>query len=200
MSNNVFKGIILFVALSVSLGVLVVGILSLRSYFTKAAVGSNSEPKNVRTANITDQSAVILWESEIENQGLIRYATDPSAFNLGNASALLFIAESKPTKNHEVKLTSLKPNTTYYYQIELAVDKDKNIYDQGGLVKDNKNLPFTFTTQKSTQNSSEIPSLDPEIFRQKFGSQDPLYDLNKDGIVNSSDYLIYLSRSSTATP
>ncbi len=193
MPKNIFKTLILFVGLAISLGILIIGIINLKSYFTKA--NESGQPQDVRTVNITDQSATILWNSTISNQGLIRYSTNPTAFESGNTSALLFVAESKPTTKHEVRLTSLKPNTTYYYQIELTSGKEKLIYDQGGLVKNNKNLPFSFTTTSQTTSQTEnLPSLDPNIFKQKFGSNDPLYDLNKDGVVNATDYLLYLSR------
>lgn len=200
MSNNFFKSLALFAALSISLGILVVGVLSLRSYFTKAS--GTGEPKNTRTANITAQNAVIMWESTTENQGLVRYSTDPTAFNTGNSSALLYAAESKPSAAHEVRLSSLKPNTTYYYQIEVSAGKEKEIYDQSGQVKDNKNLPYTFTTAKGSEaeGSTGTSGLDPSVFKQKFGSNDPLYDLNKDGIVNSTDYLLYLARTASPTP
>lgn len=199
MSSNIFKSIALFAALAISLGILVIGVLSLRSYFTKAS--GTGEPKNVRSANVTSQSAVVMWESASENQGLVRYSTDPTAFNVGNSSALLYAAESKPSTTHEVRLSSLKPNTTYYYQIELASGKEKAIYDQSGLVKENKNLPYTFTTTKAAEGSGAGTSgLDANTFKQKFGSNDPLYDLNKDGTVNSTDYLLYLSRNTSPTP
>lgn len=201
MSNTFFKSLALFAALSISLGILVVGVLSLRSYFTKAS--GTGEPKNVRTANVTAQNAVVMWESVSENQALVRFATNPTSFNPGNTSGLLYAAESKPATAHEVKLTSLKPNTTYYYQIEISSGKEKAIFDQSGQVKeDNKNLPYTFTTTKASgeEQSASVSGLDPSVFKQKFGSNDPLYDLNKDGIVNSTDYLLYLARTVSPTP
>lgn len=195
MSSNVFKSIALFLGLALSLGILVVGVLSLRSFLTRAT--GSSEPQNVRTANITDANASVLWETSQQTQGIVRFATDPNSFSLGNSSGLLFAAETSPSTKHEVKLSFLKPSTTYYYEIAIG----DNVYDQTGIVKENKHLPYTFTTAKATSSeTSTIPTLDAATFRQKFGTTDSLYDLNKDGIVNSTDYLLYLSRSASPTP
>lgn len=192
MSNNIFKGIALFLGFSVSLGILVIGVLSLRSYLTKAS--GSSEPKMIRSASITDVGAQILWDTPSESQGMVRYATDPTAFKTGNSGSLLYMAESTSGTTHSVKLSGLKPNTTYFYEISIG----KDVFDQSGLVKEDKHLPFSLTTVKTESTTSEsIPGLDPETFRQKFGSSDPLYDLNKDGVVNSTDYLLFLSRTTT---
>jgi len=195
MSNNLFKGLALFVGLAISLGILVVGVLSLRSYFTRAS--TSSDPKNIRTANITSNNTSVLWDTEKESQGIVRYSTDPAAFNTGNSSGLLFAAEAASTTKHEVKLNLLKPDTTYYFEIAIAT----NIYDQSGLIKNDKHLPYTFTTAKTTKTETEgTPTLDVETFKQKFGTSDSLYDLNKDGVVNATDYLLYLSRTASPTP
>lgn len=199
MFHNLFKSVALFVGLSISLGILVIGIISLRSYFTRAS-STSADPKNVRATNITDTGSAIVWETEIDTQGLVRYATDPSSFKLGNSSGLLFSAENSTGKTHEVKLSLLKPNTTYYYEISIGSD----IYSQGGLVKNDNHLPYSFTTTQQTADTkkeeSVLPSLNAETFKTKFGTKDALYDLNKDGTVNSTDYLIFLSKSATPTP
>lgn len=195
MSNNLGKSLLLFIVLSLSLGIVVVGVLSFRSYFTRAS-GSN-QPTNVRVSNISANSANVLWETSSDTQGIVRFATDPSAFSTGNSSALLFAAETASTTKHQVKLSSLKADTTYYYEVAI---KD-SVYDQNGLVSADKHLPFSFSSSKSDSSSatSDLPTLDAEVFKQKFGSNDPLYDLNKDGIVNATDYLMFLSRTSTPT-
>ncbi len=194
MSSNIFKSIALFAGLALSLGILVIGVLSLRSYFTKAS--GSSEPTNIRTSNITGSSAQILWDTVSETQGLIRYSTDPTTFNSENNSNLLFAAETKSGTTHEATLSQLKPDTTYYYEIVIG----EKVYGQNGLITDNSHLPYTFTsaTLSQTNSSQTGTNLDPVVFKQKFGTVDPLYDLNKDGTVNASDYLLFLAR--TATP
>lgn len=194
MSNNLFKSIALFAGLALSLGILVIGVLSLRSYFTKAT--GSDEPENIRTSNITGNSAQVLWDTKSETQGLARYSTDPTAFQTANNNNLLFAAETKAGTSHQALLSQLKPDTTYYYEIAIG----EKIYGQNGLVTDNNHLPFTFTsaTLSQTDASKTGTNLDPVVFKQKFGTTDPLYDLNKDGTVNASDYLLFLAR--TATP
>lgn len=195
MSSSFFKSLGLFIALSLSLGILVIGVLSLRSYFTKAST-SGAEPSNVRLGTITTNSADILWDTKEDAQGLIRYSSDPAAFTAPGSSGLLFTAEGKTSKTHQVKLSGLKPNTSYYYEISIK----NEIYDQNGLVK-NKHLPYSFLTSKtSAADETSLSGIDPAAFKQKFGSSDVTYDLNKDGTVNASDYLIYLSRTATPTP
>lgn len=190
MSNNLVKSVLLFIVLALSLGVVVVGFLSFRSYFTRAS-GAGT-PTNVRVSNISANSATIMWETGSDTQGIVRFATDPSSFS-GNSSALLFAAETASTAKHQLKLSSLKADTTYYYEIAIK----ESVYDQNGLVSGSQHLPYSFSTSKSdaSESGGDIPELDPTTFKQKFGSNDPLYDLNKDGIVNATDYLMFLSRT-----
>ncbi|MBI2028960.1 fibronectin type III domain-containing protein [Candidatus Gottesmanbacteria bacterium] len=196
MSSNLFKSIALFAGLALSLGILVVGVLSLRSYFTKAT--GSDEPNNIRTSNITGNSAQVLWNTQSDTQGLVKYSTDPQAFQSANNSSLLFGTETQAGKSHEVTLSQLKADTTYYYEIAIA----EKVYGQNGLVTDNNHLPFTFTTATLSQTTPAQTgsNLDPVVFKQKFGTTDVLYDLNKDGTVNASDYLIFLSRNISPTP
>jgi hypothetical protein len=160
------------------------GIVNLRGYLTKAS--SPHDAQKIQASAITSTDAKITWESAVENQGLVRYSTDPSAFTQTDSSALLFSVEAKPATNHEVKLTMLKPGQTYYYKVIV-----------GEKVYDNANLPYTFNTLTSDAalGPNSLPTLDKNIFKQKFGTSDPLYDLNNDGVVNSKDYLLYLQRT-----
>lgn len=196
MSNNLFKSIALFAGLALSLGILVIGVLSLRSYFTKAT--GSAEPANIRASNITGNSAQVSWDTQSNTQGLIKYSTDPTVFQSTNNSNLLFATETKAGTSHEVTLSQLKPDTTYYYEIAIA----EKVYGQNGLITDNNHLPFTFTSAALSQTTpgQTGSNLDPVVFKQKFGTTDVLYDLNKDGTVNASDYLIFLSRSISPTP
>lgn len=190
MSNNLVKSLLLFVVLVLSLGVVVVGFLSFRSYFSRAS--GTGTPTNVRVSNITANGVTVMWETGTDTQGIVRFATDPSAFS-GNSSALLFAAETSSTAKHQVKLASLKADTTYYYEIAIK----ESVYDKNGLVSENQHLPYSFTTSKAdaSETLENVPELDATTFKQKFGSNDPLYDLNKDGIVNATDYLMFLSRT-----
>ncbi len=195
MSNNILKSVIFFIGLVISLAVLVIGVFSLRSIFSKASV--NTTPSNMRTGNITANSASVLWDTQDNSQGIVRYSNDRGAFTSGAGASLLFAAESAAQTSHEVKLSSLKTNTSYYYEISI---KDV-LFDQNGKVENNQHLPFSFTTtQSSTQGEDTMPNLDADKFKQKFGTTDAVYDLNKDGTVNATDYLIYLSRTSNPNP
>lgn len=195
MPSNFFKSVALFAGLAISLGILVVGVLSLRSYFTQAS--GSDEPTNIRTSNITGNSAQVVWDTEAETQGIVKYATDPTAFNTEGNSNLLFAAETTSGTSHQATLSQLKPDTTYYYEITIG----EKTYGQNGLVTDDNHLPYTFTSATVSETTTTQPgtNLDPVVFKQKFGTTDPLYDLNKDGTVNASDYLLFLARTATPT-
>ena len=58
---------------------------------------------------LTSESVVIHWLTEDIEQGMVRFGVDS-----GHLATIEL--ESKPTKNHIVKLPNLKPGTRYYYQ------------------------------------------------------------------------------------
>ncbi len=101
--------------------------------FTRA---SDSAPRDVTINNITNNSAKISWTTGASNQGVVEYGTSPTSLNF-------FAPETDKTKNHNVDLTLLSPNTTYYFQIRIGNKK----YDNGGV-------PWTFTT-RSNQDTQE---------------------------------------------
>lgn len=190
MGSGIVKGFTIFLGLILAIGILIVGFFSLRSYLTQAS--GTSEVTNARTSSITSTGGIINWETEKETQGIVRYSTDPTAFSTEGSNSLLFAPENAESKSHQVALSLLKPDTTYYYEIVVGT----SVYGQGGLVEQDKHLPFSFTTQTASESESTSGStsnLDENTFKQKFGTNDPLYDLNKDGVVNSTDYLIFLS-------
>jgi len=84
----------------------------------------------------------INWTTGVETQGVIEYGTTPTALNF-------FAPETNQLKSHQVELTLLSPNTTYYFQIRIGDKK----YDNGGV-------PWTFTT-RNNQEETVIPSPTP---------------------------------------
>lgn len=128
------KIIAIIIGFFLSIGLLVFGYQIFSRVFTRA---SDVEPRDVVISEIGKNSAKISWTSGIETQGVVEYGTTPTALNF-------FAPETKESKSHEIELTLLSPNTTYYFQIRVADKK----YDNGGV-------PWTFTT-KSINDSTVV--------------------------------------------
>lgn len=119
--------------------------------------------ENITITQITQTTAKITWTTERETQSTVFYGEEPE-----NLPLMRF--ENTATKNHQLFLDLLNPATKYYFKID-------------------NNGPWEFTTLASVESPAEF---DPAQFEEKYGSSDPLYDLNHDGIVNSTDYTLYL--------
>ncbi len=113
-----------------SIAFLVFGFQIFSGVFTRA---SDTEPRDVVISDITKNSARVSWSTGIETQGVIEYGTTPTALNF-------FAPETTRTKSHQVDLTLLSPNTSYYFQIRIGDKK----YDNGGV-------PWTFTTKSTDE-------------------------------------------------
>ena len=74
--------------------------------------------ENVTTRSITDSSAVIAWATSSEATGKVSYGTSPEYGTSTDLSA-------EPATNHEITLSGLEPETTYYYMIETVDSKGR---------------------------------------------------------------------------
>ncbi len=177
--------------LVISLLILLLGIpagiilLNNRTIFRLKAT-NNNQPENVMIYEITDSSATISWTTKTATQGLINYGLSPTNLTLVQP-------EVAPAINHQVKLTRLLSGSTYYFTIKIGED-----------YFDNKGQPFTFMTRTkettptptpiptiSSPTSSPTPLLTEEGFQEEMGTNNPTYDLNKDGVVNILDLLLF---------
>jgi len=152
-----------------------------------------NKPENIQIVNITEKSATLTWTTSKATQGIVNYGISPTNLTLVQP-------ENSPAINHQVNLTNLLPATTYFFTIKI-----------GNQTFDNNGQPFTFTTKsalpsptitptptpipKPTINPSPSPSpsssLTEEDFQAAMGTNNPTYDLNKDGIVNTADLLLF---------
>jgi len=183
MNSNKGK-IFLIIGLVVLLLGIPLGIIFLggRTSFRLGATDPN-QPESVKVSAITENSAIVSWTTKSAVQGLISYGL--SATNL-----TLIQPETSPTANHQVELTRLLPQSNYYFVIKV-----------GEKVFDNNGQPFSFITQtkKETQ-ASPTPtvktpsSLNENDLEAAMGTNNPMYDLNKDGIVNTLDLLLFRQR------
>ena len=171
--NSFLKGLLYFLLFAALLLGAVFGGRAVKNYLLKAR--AQSLPQNVRVQEITQTTAKITWTTEKETQSIVYYGTDSQ-----NLPLMAF--ESEPTKNHQVSLSLLSPQTTYFFKIKVG---EKEFTDQG--------LPWQFTTLPTQATPTPAKaSCDQAAFQQKFGTSDPQYDLNKDGVVNAADYSLCL--------
>ncbi len=93
-------------------------------YLTKA--GPQETVKNLQITSLTPTSIIITWETEKEAVGAVHYGTSPSELKRTEQ-------EISAALKHEIELTELDPQTTYYYKVSL----------DGKIVS---STPFQFTT------------------------------------------------------
>jgi len=148
-----------------------------------------NKPENIQIINITEKGVTITWTTSKATQGIINYGISPNNLTLVQP-------EKSPAINHQVNLINLLPATTYFFTIKI-----------GNQTFDNNGQPFTFTTKSALPSptltpipkptispslpSSPSSSLTEKDFQAAIGTNNPAYDLNKDGIVNTADLLLF---------
>jgi phosphodiesterase/alkaline phosphatase D-like protein len=129
------------------------------------------QPINLSVVNVTQDRVTATWTTNEEVLSLVQYGTTPSALNQTQS-------ELSSTTNHRLIINQLEPDTKYFFKVQVG----QEVFDDDGK-------PYTFTTETSSQ-----VEFSEESFRQAFGSSDPEFDLNKDGIVNTHDFSLYLQQ------
>ena len=191
------------------LAIVVVGIVvwqmgAIRTFFGEATGGA--KPQGVRVANISANSAAISWQTTEPVVGQVEYGTTPGSF-------LLRATETSPTTNHNVSLSPLLPETIYYFRIRVG----EEIYDDNGapysfttkeavakmpspgvspaLPLVSPTVVISQPTVTPTQNLSPVISPTEKYtlddFQKVFGTSNAEFDINKDGVVNSADWILY---------
>ncbi len=171
---------IIIIVIMLLVGVLgVVGMTTAKTFFSGASAAT--EPKNVLAkAGEDGKSAVITWVSDKANMGVVEYGTTP-------ASLLLRAPESEAVTNHSVTLSSLKANTNYYFRIKIGEEQF-----------DNNGIPYSFKTKGATPSGTVLPVITTaptptsSVGIRPTGAAgvcDRSTDYNKDGVVNSLDYM-----------
>jgi len=178
--NGNGKNLFMVVGFLVALVLLVFGLNELRGILVGAE--NKMQPTAVNTSGVTANSAIVNFATEKPSFSRIIYGSDPGQLSL-------FSVETNQTDTHGVTLSFLSPNTSYYYKIRI-----------GEKEYDNNGQPYTFTTRPAEAGASavtgnQLDNLDSDIFKQKFGSSDPEYDVNRDGVVNTTDYLLFLQKT-----
>jgi hypothetical protein len=146
-----FKAIILIIFLVVILGATIVLGQQASNMFAKA---SACPAKNVSAVQVTANSAVITWDSDDPTQGIVQYGTSAAA--LTTTSAIRAPETAQATK-HNVPLTLLAPQTTYYYLLKIG---DKTC-DSTGNPCDGDCVPWSFQTTSAAGAQATLPPNTP---------------------------------------
>jgi hypothetical protein len=89
-------------------------------------VGPGPEPtpviSGVGVTNLTDKSATIVWDTDLDTKGQVQYGTTLNYIGGGEESAL--------SKRHMIDLKSLEPETRYHYKV-LNIDGNGNTVQSG---------------------------------------------------------------------
>lgn len=176
MTKGINLKTIIIVVILLLVGVLgVLGMNTVKTYMSGAS--ADVEPKNVVAKPEEDgRSATISWTTDKPAVGVVEYGTTAASLLLRGLEA-----ESSST-SHKIVLTPLKPNTNYYFRIKI-----------GDEVFDNNGIPYSFKTKAGDEKVvgaggkvgvTLVPSKTVGA-----GGCNRTTDYNKDGKVNSLDFL-----------
>lgn len=133
------KVILLIVLLLGGLGVSIFAGSKVSGLFMNSAKASQCPAQNIKTTQVTANSAVIGWETADKTIGKISYGTE--------SKSLTFSAIEKSSENsHTMPLTLLTPSTKYFYTVSIG-DKMCDSSGQTCDVEKGNCVPWTFTTQ-----------------------------------------------------
>lgn len=172
------KTIIIFAILIVVIVLSVLGVNAAKTFISGAA--TDYEPQNlISTPSEDGKTATVSWTTDKEIKASVFYGT--------NMASLLLMAEDvDPVTDHNILLTNLRNNTTYFYKI--VVDND-NIFDNGGMM-------YSFKTNGKEEVLEPVVTIEPTLVPTLVASSsssstncDKTTDYNKDGTVNSMDYI-----------
>lgn len=163
--NITFESFKKYSRVAVLLGILAVviavTIFGGRFAASQLARASTCSAKNVQAVQVGANSAVISWTSDEDTQGRVQYSVDENTFPFSTR-------EGSSSKEHNVPLTLLTPNTVYYYQLVFGTatggaTKEISCDSTGGICTKNC-VPWSFTTAVSLPLKVEsLPSVSPTV-------------------------------------
>ena len=181
------KSLMVIVVLILVLAGLVAGFGKIRAFISNAQ--GSCQPENLTESSLTSNSVEILFQTGKACQMEVAYGTSQEAL-------LLQVPEAMASLNHRIKLAPLLASTTYYYQV---------VYDSKkiGSARSFLTKPAALPTPTVV-----IPTIEPVTpeeptgatvsgrytlpdFQAHFGSSSAEFDLDKNGVVNSADWLLY---------
>jgi len=189
MNKKTIKTLIIVLVLFLAGVASVIGIKTVRNYLGGAQ--ADETPRNVQF-QVSDTSAVISWQTDKAVMSTVEYGANPS-------NLILRVPEAQPTTIHRVTLAPMKTNTTYYFRIRVG----ETLYDNAGIAwsfrtkassEGQPTITPSLTSPTPTSTATGIPislveTCSQAEFEAKMGSSDSAYDFDKNGVVNSRDWL-----------
>lgn len=176
---------------------LVLGFGKARSFLSSAEGGCT--PDNITETNLTANSIEIVFQTGKACQMEVAYGTSSEAM-------LLQVPEAMASLNHRIRLAPLLASTTYYYQIIAngkKVSAPRSFLTKAAEVSVSP-TPVLVPTENPVV--SPVPeSIAPSVaassaaasrytlsdFEPYFGTSSAVFDIDKNGIVNMRDWLLY---------
>ncbi|MFA6185326.1 MAG: fibronectin type III domain-containing protein [Candidatus Shapirobacteria bacterium] len=197
------KTIIIFAILILVIVLSVLGLNVAKTFMSGAT--ADYEPQGLTAVPSADGStATISWTTDKSATASIFYGTNV-------ASLLLMAEDSAAATDHSILLTNLRAGKTYYYKIVVG----ENVFDNQGAM-------FSFKTGGTAEvvaNPTVMPTVAPVVTLPMASSPsaasltpsvspaatsasvcDKITDYNKDGVINSLDYLMCSRGKLTVTP
>lgn len=212
------KTIIVIVALVLAVGLivgLVLGMDKVKNLFGQAA--GQQQPQGVRVTSVTANSATIVWQTAIPVIGQIEYGTTPGSFLLRSAETNQITNHNltlSPLLPETIYYFRIRVGDQVYddngapysfttkaivetVPVSPAPPLQQNIApsDEENIVPEPDNTSSEIAPAPTTINQTASEDEETEYtlgdFVEKFGTSDPEFDLNKDGVVNSQDWSFY---------
>ncbi len=189
------KTVIIFAILILVIVLSVLGVNTAKTFISGATAGY--EPQSLKAVpNENGKTATISWTTDKSVKASVFYGTN-------RASLLLMAEDAQATDSHNILLSNLKSDTTYYYKI--VVDTD-NIFDNGGALYDFKTggkvgdsltptptltISPTVTVKPSlTATPTAVPTTKvSSVTGTPSSNCNKTTDYNKDKVINSLDYI-----------
>jgi len=115
--------------------------LGMRQIF-KVGADTSVAPQDIRTSNVSDNTATISWTTDKESANFINWGESSNSLNKIEKET----DDDKKFSTHSVTISGLKPNTKYFYKI-----------NSDGENFDNKGIPWEFTTGENLSiNTSSV--------------------------------------------
>ena len=149
INSHLSKKNITYISVAVITVLTIVG-LSLGFFIMQNTTRANEEaPQNV-SVSPQGTSAKVTWQTPSDTIAVIEYGNQADASKFSS-----FAFSETPTTNHTVDMSSLQPNTTYYFQIRIG----EKVYDNGGSF-------WSFTTSAGetvspTASAEVLPTASP---------------------------------------
>lgn len=167
------KSIILIGVLVLVLVGLILGFDKARSFLSKAAGEGGCEPENLRETNLAQTSVEIVFSTSKACKAEVNYG-------ISQDGMLLQVPEAMASLNHRIRLSPLLPSTTYYYQVNV----------EGKKIEPARSF-LTLVVPIPTQIPTSSAGYTFNDFSPYLGTANPTFDMDKNGVVNSADWLLY---------